>query len=185
MSMFKKEGDNAVALTRWWGGLADRRGERAALVRAHDATELVLTPEYQRAWRRDFAELGKLQRDAMPAVLGLLARVRENDSRKLATALAKGKPDANRGLSELRFRRLLQSDTFDDFYSGLRRAVDLIGRRAPILELAELIYLWARIDQLENRATEPGASQLRLLDRLIGTRDRYSRQLAYDYYAQL
>ena len=153
-SVFADDQPAAKAINTWWAGLADRRAERAALVRQKDAFE-VPSLEYHRAFQTYFAAIKNrgagestypLSRYKMPAVLGMLAHIREPDPRRgFPEALAKG-GNGKKGLSELRFRRLLQCQTLDELYPQLRRAIAVLGKKANVLDVAELIYQWDRED---------------------------------------
>ena len=164
--VFSPESAAGQALTAWWSGLSERRGERAALARCHGPAEVVATLEFHAAFARHFAQVldtQRLHRPAMPAVLGLLSGVRKADERRsLGKVLAQGAA-GGRGLSNLRFRRLLQAEDIQDLYALLRRAIALVDRAAPLLETAELVYLWS--------LPEP--------------RQRLRQNLAFDYFENL
>lgn len=131
-------------LRDWWESLRDDKASRAQLRRAPDLTRVVLTPGFQRLVRRlrarGFpAQLSPDQQDRLAVIAGVLAHLASADGRRL--------PDAMRGddkpkVSELRFRRLLESPTLDDLFSGLRRTLPLIGAAADPAKLANDIWFW-------------------------------------------
>lgn len=139
------------ALIHWHHNLENNRGERAALCRAHTVDDVVFSAEYQSRYRQTFARFA-LRRDALPAVLGLLAQVREHDNRRsLGEALASPTDKKSQAaVSELRFRRLLRCESQAELFVDMRRVISLIGKKANIFELANLVYRWHTHWQRDN-----------------------------------
>jgi CRISPR system Cascade subunit CasB len=136
-------------LTEWWRSLNDDTGGRAALRRAPDITAVVMLPAFQRLHRRLMSAGWPSQRwqdDRLAAVAGLLAHVREQTSLNLPRSMSDGEAPA---LSELRFRRLLESPDVDALFSGLRRALPLLQDRADICALATDVVNWG--DEVKKR----------------------------------
>ncbi|OGW78267.1 MAG: type I-E CRISPR-associated protein Cse2/CasB [Omnitrophica bacterium GWA2_52_8] len=132
------------ALLRWWKWLENDRGGRAELRRAHDLTAVALTGAYQRFYQQmmkagwpDNAQFWKNER--LAAIAGLLAHVKSEDGRTLSLAMSEGDRPK---VSELRFRRLLESPTLDDVFISLRRALPIIGHKANINQLANALLFW-------------------------------------------
>lgn len=144
---FRQETALGQALLRWWQGLENDRGDRAELRRAHDLTAIALTGAYQHlyrtlltcGWPEEDKPENNRRNERLAAIAGLLARVKSPDDRSLPVAMSEGERPP---LSELRFRRLLDSPSLDEVFSGLRRALPLIESKANVLELANDVLYW-------------------------------------------
>jgi CRISPR system Cascade subunit CasB len=144
---FRSETALGKALLRWWEGLKEYRGSRAELRHAHDLTAIVLTGAYQHlyrtllafGWPEEDKPENNWRNERLAAIAGLLARVKEDDSRKLPVAMSE---DERPAVSELRFRRLLESPSTDELFTGLRRALPLLGHKANVLNLANDVLFW-------------------------------------------
>ena len=140
---------NAIGknLLVWWEGLENERASRAMLRRASSITAVVLTPPYQRLYRR-LRELGWDDRphlnDRLAAVVGLLAHVRQNDDRPLAKSMSGPRDEGGdqTRVSELRFLRFLDSPDLDALFTSLRRLLPLMNHKANVLVLANDIVHW-------------------------------------------
>jgi CRISPR system Cascade subunit CasB len=131
-------------LLNWWRQLADDTGGRAALRRAPDLTAVVLQPAFQRLHRRLLAAgwpAGPGAGDRLAAAAGLLAHLRETSEQTLPQAMSQREADKPR-VSELRFRRLLESPDVDALFTGLRRTLPLIQHRCDPLALAQDVVNW-------------------------------------------
>lgn len=131
-------------LLSWWRSLADDTGGRAALRRAAEPTAVVMSPAYQRLYRRLLAAGWPdepWRRDRLAAAAGLLAHVREVDERSLPAAMSQREGDKPR-VGPLRFRRLLESRDVDTLFTGLRRTLPLLQHRADPLALASDVVAW-------------------------------------------
>lgn len=131
-------------LFRWWKELANDRGGRAALRRAPDITSVVMLPAYQQLHRRLLVAgwpNENWRNDRLAAAAGLLAHVEELGSETLPVAMSRRDGDKPR-LSPLRFVRLLESPDIDALFSGLRRALPLVGHQADVLALATDVVNW-------------------------------------------
>ena len=131
-------------LLHWWRQLADDTGGRAALRRAPEITAVVMQPAFQRLYRRLLAAgwpKGHERSDHLAAAAGLLALLREADGSTLPIAMSQREGDKPR-LSELRFKRLLESPDADALFTGLRRALPIIGYRCDPLGLATDVVNW-------------------------------------------
>ncbi|HCO43861.1 type I-E CRISPR-associated protein Cse2/CasB [Immundisolibacter sp.] len=147
-SDFRRNPGLRQALHDWWNGLNDQRGDRAQLRRAHNITAVVLTPAYQRVYRRLRAAGWRHAADApvndrLAAIVGLLAHVETHGDASLPQAMSARKPGDDRpAVSPLRFQRLLESPDLDALYSGLRRVLPLLQRPASIVALADDLLCW-------------------------------------------
>lgn len=132
------------ALRQWWESLADDREARAQLRRAPDLTAVTLTPGFQRFFRRMASrgfpsQPGVNQQERLAAIAAVLAHLHHADSRRLPeTMMGPDKPK----VSELRFRRLLESPSIDDLFVGLRRTLPLVDHCADPNLLANDIWFW-------------------------------------------
>ncbi|MBI2790384.1 MAG: type I-E CRISPR-associated protein Cse2/CasB [Gammaproteobacteria bacterium] len=132
------------ALMHWWSNLENDRATRAELKRAHDLNSIVLTGAFQRFYRYMLASgwpeaSTANQNDRLAVIAGLLALAKKHDERSLPEAMSIGEKPS---VSELRFRRLLESSTIDELFVGLRRALPLIENQTNIYELANDVIYW-------------------------------------------
>lgn len=145
---FHKETGIGKVLLAWWEGLEDDRASRAILRRASTITAVSLTPPYQRLYRR-LCKVGwadqanPYHNDRLAAVIGLLSHVKQNDERALAKSMSLHDEGADRPcVSELRFRRLLESPDLDALFIGLRRVLPLMNHGVNVLALATDLVYW-------------------------------------------
>jgi len=139
-----RDPEGQQAITEWhaWLHNENQRGERARLRRCESLDEIMLQPAYYRLCRHD--ALRKQRPEALALVAGVLAWVENTDERPTAQLL--GTPKELSGdtpvFSELRFQRLLASNTPEDLFQNLRRAVILLGKTASPVQLADEILHW-------------------------------------------
>ena len=147
-SDFQKNPRLHTALRDWWKDLEDERSDRAQLRRAHDITAIILTPAYQRAYRRLCAagwpvEADSPLNDRLAAIIGLLAHVKSDGDAPLVKAMSARKLGEDRpAVSPLRFQRLLESPDLDALFTGLRRVLPLIQQPIGIAALANDLLFW-------------------------------------------
>ncbi len=139
--------DQRKALREWWIGLEDTPGDRAQLRRCNSPWEVMMVPAFFRLVNR-FEDLKPHRFEALAAVAGLLALVRKGDFRDdmppIQKQLAMPAEGGNRPrMSDLRFRQLIKSRDIEELYRRFRRALALLGRKANILSLADLVLQWA------------------------------------------
>lgn len=150
LSFWHDPQDRRVLLD-WHGELQNEPGPRARLRRAATPTEVVFEPKFHELFHRLAAlhpELDRAEkREALAAVAGLAARVREHvPGRSFAGQL--GAPAARKGgaaqapLSPLRFRRLLTVDGLEERYAALGRVLHLLEGRVNLLSLADSVLYW-------------------------------------------
>ena len=145
---FNKETGIGNVLLHWWEGLENDRASRAVLRRASSITEISLTLPYQRLYQRLLAvgwpeKASPYQNDHLAAVAGLLAHIKQNDSRAPAKAMSQKDLGQDRPpVSELRFMRLLESPDLDTLFTGLRRALPLAKNSVDVLALANDVVHW-------------------------------------------
>jgi CRISPR system Cascade subunit CasB len=141
-SFFSKGSPTGDALAEWWNGLAANPGARADLRRAHDLTAVVISPAFQR-FRRRMVMAGlpedESRQDRLAVLAGVLVHLNASNELRLPQAMrGEDKPR----VSELRFRRLLDSPSMEDLFTGLRRVLPLIDSAADIHQLAADIWYW-------------------------------------------
>lgn len=141
---FSRDKQLGNALLRWWEGLDGHREDRAQLRRAASLTAVTLTPGFQRFYRFLLANgLPELnadgQRDRLATIAAVLAHIKTRDERNFPASMREGDQQK---VSELRFRRLLESPAIDDLFVGLRRTLPLVGYAADPNRLANDIWYW-------------------------------------------
>lgn len=145
---FKRDGAAGEVLVKWWSELADDKGGRAELRRAHDVTHIVMSPAYQRLHRMLCKVLPEGQvpahrEDRLAIAAALLAHVKDDDSASVPLSMSKSDEDSDRPpVSPLRFRRLLETADVDDLFVGLRRVLPLLGHRINVVALANDVVNW-------------------------------------------
>ena len=126
-------------LVAWWGGLNDRRGERAELRRAKSVTEVIMTPSFQKLCTRLVEQLPSgFDKESVAAIVGLLSHVEKTTDKKLASQMSEGSPPV---VSELRFRRLLQRDR-NELYVAMIRIIRMLKKKVNPYDLIASVYYW-------------------------------------------
>ncbi|BAO44424.1 type I-E CRISPR-associated protein Cse2/CasB [Thiolapillus brandeum] len=139
-----RDPDSQQAITEWhaWLHHENQRGDRARLRRCDSRDEIMLQPAYYRLCRQ--GALRKQPPEALALVAGILAWVENRDERPTARLL--GNPRDPGGdtpvFSELRFQRLLASNTPEDLFQNLRRAVMQLNKTADPVQLADETLHW-------------------------------------------
>jgi CRISPR system Cascade subunit CasB len=136
---------------KWWRELQDRRGDRAELRRARSLEAVIFTAGYQRLWQR-LRGAGWSREDGVALVAAVLAHAKEDDASACFAAqlAASGHGDKPR-YSGLRFRRLLQNESWEELFEPAIRAVALIGGRANLADLAKGLYYWNHLNHRTRR----------------------------------
>lgn len=154
---FRSDSPEIQALTAWWRGLDEDRGERAILRRCTTLSEVVFSPAYHRL-RSSVARIGYVDDEGLALVAGLAVRVKnDNNFGTIAEQMATGKPDGSARLSGLRFRRLLKIKGREELFSAMTRVIALLGDNINLRSLAQSVYFW---------------------------NDRTRKQWAFDYYSK-
>lgn len=163
----KSDDSSYVLLRAWWKNLENDKGERAALRRAENTTEVVLSPAFHRLLndlRREGFGIPESRYSKLAAIAGLSARIKSEESDSLAKSMGTPKSGGSKAaVSELRMRRLLACNDIEELYTLLRRALALLDNRANLADFAATVWNWVPMD--EKRPNDP------------------RRQMAYDYYA--
>lgn len=136
------------ALLAWWSDLENDKGGRAELRRASSVFEALMCPAFQRLQRRLVAispeMFGKpYQLDRLAMACALMAHVREHSEQSLPKAMSNRSKSGERNpVSELRFKRLLESHDDEALFTGLRRVLPLIDRKVDVLSLVNSVLYW-------------------------------------------
>jgi len=162
--------ENDRTVYEWWEELQDDKGGRANLRRCSSPVEATFQPAYHRLiseLRRQGA-VTALKDDpklTIAAMAGLLAHIRtntgvvprrENTPENEKEANSPDSEPTGRGsrtfgqtlsgdaevLSELRFRRLLQTDDQDTLYRTMIRVIRQCNYSVPLLSFAATIVFW-------------------------------------------
>ncbi len=139
-----RDQDSQQSITQWHTWLHDenQRGERARLRRCDSLEEIMLQPSFYRLCREK--ALRKQSVEALAIVAGLLAWVENVEERATSVLLGQPKKPGDDAplFSELRYRRLLASNTPEDLFQSLRRAIIQAGKTASPVLLADEVLHW-------------------------------------------
>lgn len=152
MSLNDKETVRQIVL--WWQGLQPdpdkkqqgNRGALARLRRCASVTEALFEPETQ-ALVRNCGGKGDFELCRLALVAAVLAHVRRN-APGLPVARQIGPVDTHDDAAALckpvRFRRVLDAETYDECLRVFRRLVVLAGNGVDIADLARALLTWPR-----------------------------------------
>ena len=128
-------------LLHWWRSLKDVSGAKAQLRRCAAPEEAALHPQTYRVMQI----LGWASSEAAATIAGVLSHIKsgEDDPSPLGQKLAKpSEPGGPAPLSETRFRQLLKSRDWSEFYRNLRRAVQVLRGQVNPMRVADVILAW-------------------------------------------
>ncbi|MGL4603676.1 MAG: type I-E CRISPR-associated protein Cse2/CasB [Iodobacter sp.] len=151
----RDKGDSPLPLFNHQG-----RGERAKLRRCQTPEDVLLQSSLHNLALALFAPDKPKPQQLLDLALvaGILSHVDQDDfTHKFAASLGSKKADRP-AMSEMRFQQLQTSREVDDFYRQVRRAIDLLGNKVDVIDLAQSLFDWCH-EQREN--TEP-AKRLKL-----------------------
>ena len=145
MSNSVRRNEAAAVAEDWWqaltadqsAGRGARRGALARLRRAATPLEVMQEPETLRL-------IARLPRnpERVAVLAGILAYVRETESRTVARAIGRATLDDEKAiLSEVRFRRLLQARN-DELLEAMRRIVRLTSGKVNVYDLSDAVLHW-------------------------------------------
>ena len=129
--LFQERDESASILREWWKGLEHDKGERAVLRRSSSPAAVVFSPAYHRLLNQLRQRGYGVIPEALAAVAGLAAHVKEDigSDKTLAQQMASPKSGENRAkVSGLRFRRMLTVTQHDELYHLLIRVIRLLDR---------------------------------------------------------
>jgi CRISPR system Cascade subunit CasB len=145
--VLKNESDREN-LQKWWQKLDDNRGERAELKRAATPLEACASKAF---FKLRNVIPNEIRPETVAMIAGVLSVVKNDTGEKsfgkdglsFAQQLAKPVDGEKSPLSESRFQKLLKCRTQDDFYTQIRRAVQILKGKVNICSLAEGIIQWS------------------------------------------
>ena len=148
--------ENRNSLLEWWRSLGNVSGARAQLRRAASPEDAILHPQTHRVtyivpWASP---------EAVASIAGILSHIKagENDPTPFGQKLARpSEPGGSAPFSESRFRHLLSSRDWNEFYRNLRRAVQVLAGNVNPLLVADLILCWDKESRRQEYAA-PGKS---------------------------
>ena len=134
------------AVLDWYSWLHSdkQKGVRARLKRCSSLEEVIIEPGFLRL-NQALPRLNQYNLMGIALVAGVLAVAKIDDASTLASLLGKAKEGAdNPVFSELRFQRLLASDSEEQLFQNIRRALVQVGEKANPLSLADSLLHWHR-----------------------------------------
>lgn len=142
----------------WWKNLDENRGKRSELRHCHNIEEVAFTPSFH-SLRKELKEF-RINQEALAAIAGVLSHVKSSDmNSSLPAQMSTPKPGSQKAVvSDLRFRRLLTIQDWNELFTTMIRIVRLLDGRVNIFDLAKSIYWW---------------------------NERTKKQWAYDYYENI
>ncbi len=160
-------------LLAWWRSMDDTSGARAQLRRCVSPEEAVLHPQTHHLTHvLPWASL-----EAVATIAGLLSHVKsgEGDSASIGHKLAKPtEPGGSPPFSETRFRQLLTSRDWNEFYRNLRRAIQILGGDVNPLLIADTILCWGKEYREQGQAARAKSLRFRL------SQDYYTEALKHE-----
>lgn len=145
-------------LLNWWRQLHDNTGNRAELRRCHSPEDAATKADTFRVYNllRHFYSI-----EAAATIVGLLSHIKpesEYDFTHFGKKLSSVKEGSEKPVfSESRFRHLLKSRNWNDFYTNLRRAIVVLDGKVHPLFIADMILRWDR-EQRPDYVNKPGQS---------------------------
>ncbi len=140
---FKSNEKAGGLLLEWWKELTENRGDRADLKRTSKPVAVMFNPAYHRFRIRLLSAGFNVNNERLAVVVGLSARVKDNNSSKpVARQMGELKSAGRQSVAELRFRRILETDQPEELFPILIRALSLLGNTVNLLDLADSVYGW-------------------------------------------
>lgn len=137
------------SILAWWKELVGRDGEgkkkdkgdtanRAKLRRCATPGAAVLNPQTNRLVN---ILPNYVSPEAAATIAGILSHIKKSGSGNIAKKLGEVK-NGRVVFSETRFRQLLSSSEWDEFYKSLRRAVVMLDGNVSPVSVADMILKW-------------------------------------------
>jgi CRISPR system Cascade subunit CasB len=145
------------AIKQWWEGLESNKGGRARLRRCREPKQVFLHSSFYEL-NNALPQWPERQSLSLAAIAGLAANV-DQFARGVSFPQQLGRPKepgANPPMSETRFRQLIKSRDWPEFYVRMRRAIIMLKRNVDVLSLAEYIRLFGM--QQAGHSMEPSKS---------------------------
>ncbi len=145
-------------LMNWWKELQTKSGNRAELRRCHSPEDAASKADTFRLYNI----LGSFRSiESAATIAGLLSHLKPESEfdlspfgKKLATIREGGDKPI---FSESRFRQLLKSRDWNNFYTNMRRSIVVLNGRVHPLYIADIVLRWAREQKLDY-VNRPGQS---------------------------
>ncbi len=143
MTKIMKEKKNRDAIIKWREDLEENRGDRARLSRCREPMQVLLHSAYYHL-KDTLPDWPPNQSLALAAVAGLIANAKKKETNipDMSFPQQLGSPKSEGGkalMSETRFRQLIKSRDWQDFYRRMRRAIRMLKSSANILSIADYI----------------------------------------------
>lgn len=121
-----------------------RTGERAELRRCKSPEQVMLCKGFHRL--RAEVNDDTVNQVALAMIAGICSHIRTNDpSNEFPVLLATPeKEKSTPPLSESRFQKIVTSRTPNEFYTGLRRAIQIVNNKGNIPSIVKGVVLWCR-----------------------------------------
>jgi CRISPR system Cascade subunit CasB len=131
------------AITKWKEDLDENRGARARLRRCREPVQVLLHSSFYQL-KQSLPDWPPKQTLALAAIAGLIANTEKRDAIMPSMSLPEqlGSPKIEGGqplLSETRFRQLIKSRDWTEFYRRMRRAIKMVKSHANILSIADFV----------------------------------------------
>lgn len=132
-------------LINWYNNLDTNKGLRAELKRSSSPLEAMLC-QATHSLKREFPYWPD-KPEIIASIAGILALVKVDtgvNGISYATQLAKPKEGNKSPLSESRFKKIIKSQTWNEFYMNIRRSVEILKGQVNICSLADGIIQWGK-----------------------------------------
>lgn len=131
------------AITKWKEVLDENRGARARLRRCREPMQVLLHSSFYQL-NESLPDWPQKQSLALAAIAGLIANTEKNDANMPGMSFPEqlGSPKTEGGpplMSENRFRQLIKSRDWPEFYRRMRRAIKMVKSNANILSIADFV----------------------------------------------
>lgn len=140
-------------ILRWFGTLHSehKRAERAQLRRCRTLHDVMWHREYYALQQHLDAEnihtrssdvRGSEDEEALAAIVSLLAHAKQHQTNAQLGRQLAGGSSHGRGLSDMRFRRLLATQTTAELLPHARRALHMLEGTVDVRELTRIVAAW-------------------------------------------
>jgi CRISPR system Cascade subunit CasB len=131
------------AIIKWKEDLDENRGARARLRRCREPMQVLLHSSFYQL-RESLPDWPPKQSLALAAIAGLIANTDKKDAnissisfpQQLGSSTTEGGPPL---MSETRFRQLIKSRDWPEFYRRMRRAIKMAKSNVNILSIADFV----------------------------------------------
>jgi CRISPR type I-E-associated protein CasB/Cse2 len=165
---YKLNDERKENLIDWWRGLHKRNGPRAELRRCALPEDAALHPDVFIIHRI----AAFMSYEAAATIAGILSHVRvDNTNLNQPFAVTLGSSiDGRVKFSETRFKQLLSSRNWNEFYTRLRRCIKMFNGNVNPVSVADIILRW---DEEQRYGSQKGYGHSLKFD------------LSNDYYSQI